>query len=52
MLRFWNLSEEKLTDAVNEILHNPKYLKHAKTIQAEFEAINIKSRLQNAIEML
>jgi UDP:flavonoid glycosyltransferase YjiC (YdhE family) len=52
MLRFWNLSEEKLTDAVNEILHNPKYLKHAKTIQAEFEAINNKRLMQNAIEML
>jgi UDP:flavonoid glycosyltransferase YjiC (YdhE family) len=50
LLRFWNLSEEKLTDAVNEILHEPQYLKHAKIIQAEFAAINVRNRLQHAIE--
>ena len=50
LLRYWNLSDKKITTAVNEILNNPRYLQKSKIIQTEFDAFNVKSRLQNAIE--
>ena len=50
LLRYWNLNDKKMTTAVNEILNNPHYREQAKKIQTEFDAINVKSRLQNAID--
>ena len=50
LLRYWNLSDKKMTTAVNELLNNPRYLQKSKVIQTEFDAIDVKSRLQNVIE--
>lgn len=50
LLRYWNLNDKKMRTAVNEILNNPHYLEQSKKIQTEFDAINVKSRLQSAIE--
>jgi UDP:flavonoid glycosyltransferase YjiC (YdhE family) len=50
LLRYWNINEEKMTLAVNEILNNPSYLQQSRKIRTEFDAINVKGRLQNAID--
>jgi len=50
LLRYWNLTAEKITDTVIEILGNPNYLVSSERIQAEFDSINVKGRLQNVIE--
>lgn len=50
MLRYWNLTSDKVTNSVNEILQNPHYRTEAKTIQSEFNSIDVKNRLQNVIE--
>jgi UDP:flavonoid glycosyltransferase YjiC (YdhE family) len=50
LLRYWSLNDKKLMAAVNEILYNPHYRTQSKKIQAEFSAINLRERLQNAIE--
>ena len=50
LLRYWNLTSEKITDAVNEILDDPQYLRQAQQIRREFEAIDVKARLQHVID--
>lgn len=49
LLRYWNLNGNKMTTAVNEVLDNPRYLEQSRKIQIEFDAINVKSRLQNVL---
>lgn len=49
MLRYWNLTEKRLTDTVNEVLGNPLYREKSKEIRAEFETIDVRNRLQNSI---
>jgi UDP:flavonoid glycosyltransferase YjiC (YdhE family) len=50
MLRYWNLTAEKITNAVTEILENPTYAKSSEAIRSEFNAFNSSSELQNVIE--
>ena len=50
MLRYWNLTEEKITDMVNEVLRNPVYTQNAKSIQTEFDSIDVPLRLKNVLE--
>lgn len=50
MLRYWNLTAEKITNAVTEILENPTYAKSSEAIRSEFDAFNSSSELQNVIE--
>jgi UDP:flavonoid glycosyltransferase YjiC (YdhE family) len=50
MLRFWNLTEKRLTQAVKEVLENASYKLNSKRIQAEFDSINVSTQLQNVIE--
>jgi UDP:flavonoid glycosyltransferase YjiC (YdhE family) len=52
LMRYWSLSEEKLTTAVTEILSNPRYLQQSRRIQSEFERIDVKARLQNVINQI
>ena len=50
LLRYWNLNDKTISAAADEVLNNPQYLEQSKKIQAEFGAINVKSRLQSALE--
>jgi UDP:flavonoid glycosyltransferase YjiC (YdhE family) len=50
MLRYWNLTEKKITASVNEILKNSKYAQNSQAIKVEFDSINVPERLQNVIE--
>ena len=50
LLRYWDLTGQTVTDAVNEILDGSQYLRQAQKIQREFESIDVKARLQHVID--
>lgn len=49
MLRYWNLTPEKLNKAVTEVLENSIFKENSEIIQTEFAAINVSAQLQNII---
>jgi UDP:flavonoid glycosyltransferase YjiC (YdhE family) len=53
MLRSWNLTEKKLTDAVTDILKNSSYRMNSQSIQYEFDQIDLPGHLRHVLrEML
>lgn len=50
LLRYWNLTAQKITGAVNEILNDAQYRTQAQNIRMEFDAIDVKARLQHVID--
>jgi UDP:flavonoid glycosyltransferase YjiC (YdhE family) len=50
LLRYWNLSEKKITDTVKDILENPSYRVNSEAIKIEFDSIDVPARLQSALE--
>jgi UDP:flavonoid glycosyltransferase YjiC (YdhE family) len=50
LLRFWNLDEKKITDAVTDILENSSYAINSKKIQEEFESFHVPEQLQDALD--
>lgn len=52
MLRYWNLTAKKMTDAVTEILGNSTYAKTSQTIKSEFAATNTAGKIEDVIQNL
>ncbi len=49
VLRFWDLSEEKIIAATKELLENPKYRENAAKIKKEFESLDVESKLRQIV---
>lgn len=50
MLRYWNLSENKIKEAVQIIFNEKKYRAAAQTIKKEFDNFDVHNKLRNIIE--
>ncbi len=50
LLRYWNLSEGKLAEAIREILTNPSFQMEAQKISEEFQQLDVKKTLRNIID--
>jgi UDP:flavonoid glycosyltransferase YjiC (YdhE family) len=49
VLRFWDLSEEKIITAVNELLDNPWHRQNAEKIKREFDSLDVEGKLRQIV---
>jgi UDP:flavonoid glycosyltransferase YjiC (YdhE family) len=49
VLRYWDLTEEKIIAIATDLLENPAYRLNAQKIQSEFVGIDVKSKLRQII---
>jgi UDP:flavonoid glycosyltransferase YjiC (YdhE family) len=49
VLRFWDLSEEKIIAVTKELLENPKYRENAEKIKKEFDSLDVEGNLRKIV---
>lgn len=48
-LRFWDLSEEKIIAAAEDLLENPIYRRNAEKMKREFDTMNVENKLRQIV---